>query len=342
MDNLMQIYSDVLRSALVPAPGKKFVCTDLSNIEGRVLAWVANEHWLLDAFRKYDRREGPDIYKLTYGRSFGITPDAVNDDQRQLGKVQCLALGYLGGVGAFASMAEIYRVDLNSIVEPVMRVASEDVVERSERSLKWAEDHDKTFGMPSEVYIACSVLKHAWRDLHPNIVKFWDGLDIAVRGAMSSPGVSFSAGKVNIRYGKLKFASALLIELPSGRKLHYYNPKMKEKEPEHDDPIGGEHLTFMGIDSVTRKWKRIFTHSGVLCENIVQAVARDIMLQTFPLIEAHGYPIVLSVHDEVLCEVPDDPRYNAEELSTLLSTGGAWTKGLPLRAEGWEGYFYRK
>ena len=82
--------------------------------------------------------------------------------------------------------------------------------------------------------------------------------------------------------------------------------------------------------------------AGTMLENPTQAVARDIMLQTFPLIEAHGYPIVLSVHDEVLCEGPDDSRYNAEELSTLLSTGGAWTKGLPLRAEGWEGYFYRK
>jgi DNA polymerase len=199
--------------------------------------------------------------------------------------------------------------------------------------------------LSENVFTACSVLKHAWRDSHPQIVALWHDVDRAVKDAMARPGQTFTAGRLRFTYGALKFGSALVLHLPSGRKLYYYSPKFKKGRPddaEEEAQNGETSLTFMGLNSVTRKWQRIWTYSGKMVENATQAVARDIMLQTFPLIEAHGYPIILSVHDEVLTEVPDDPRYNAEELSELLSTGGSWTKGLPLRAEGWEGYFYRK
>lgn len=61
-----------------------------------------------------------------------------------------------------------------------------------------------------------------------------------------------------------------------------------------------------------------------------------------PLIEAAGYKLVLSVHDELITEVPDDPRYSADHLAALMSTVPPWATGLPLAAEGFEAYRYRK
>src|SRR5574343_138065 len=101
LDDIMEAMSSAVRSALVAAPGRKLVISDLSNIEGRKLAWIAGEDWKLDAFRAYDAGTGPDLYVLAYARAFDMDPADVDKVMRQIGKVMELALGYEGGVGAF-------------------------------------------------------------------------------------------------------------------------------------------------------------------------------------------------------------------------------------------------
>lgn len=100
-DNVPDTLSQLIRTAIVPAPGNKFVVADFSAIEARVLAWLADETWVLDAFRA-----GKDIYCETASQMFGVPVEkhGQNSELRQKGKVATLACGYAGGVGALKAM----------------------------------------------------------------------------------------------------------------------------------------------------------------------------------------------------------------------------------------------
>ena len=328
-DNVMELVSSAIRSCIVAPSGRKLVVADLSNIEGRVQSWLANEEWKLQAFRDFDAKTGPDLYKLAYSKSFGIAPEAVSDDQRQVGKVQELALGYEGGVGAFATFAGAYGINLDELADKVLLDAPEPLVEKADNFLEWFKKEKRSrFGLSDDAFVACDVLKRMWRDAHPNISGYWHQLkDLAVR-AINGRGNTFNELGLRVRASK----NWLVVGMPSGRALFYPLPKVDEDGA----------LSYMGIDQYTRKWTRIRTHGGKLFENLCQAVARDIMAANMPLIEAAGYQIVLTVHDEIIAEAPDEPQYNAKHLASLLAANPDWAPDIPLAAAGFETYRYKK
>jgi DNA polymerase len=328
-DNVMELVSSAIRSCIVAPTGKKLVVADLSNIEGRVQSWLANEEWKLQAFRDFDAKVGPDLYKLAYSKSFGIKPEAVTDDQRQVGKVQELALGYEGGVGAFATFAGAYGINLDDLADKVLLDAPVDTIAQSDKFLGWfKKDNKSRYGLSDDAFVACDVLKRMWRDAHPNIANYWHALkDVSIK-ALVNRGTVFNELGLKVRASK----NWLVLGLPSGRALCYPSPKIED----------GDKITYMGVDQYTRKWTRISTHGGKLFENLCQAVARDIMAANMPLIEAAGYRIVLTVHDEIIAEAPDEPQYTAEHLASLLAANPAWAPDIPLAAAGFETYRYRK
>lgn len=328
-DNVMELVSSAIRSCIVSPPGKKLVVADLSNIEGRVQSWLANEEWKLQAFRDFDAKEGPDLYKLAYAKSFGIKPEAVTDDQRQVGKVLELSMGYEGGVGAFATFAGAYGINLDNLAEKVLLDAPEALVAKADDFLLWFKKEKRSrYGLSDDAFVACDVFKRMWRDAHPNIAGYWRKLkDVAAR-AIANRGNTINELGLRVRATK----SWLVVGMPSGRSLCYPSPKIDEDGA----------LSYMGIDQYTRKWTRIHTHGGKLFENLCQAVARDIMAANMPAIEAAGYQIVLTVHDEIIAEAPDKPQYNAKHLASLLAANPEWAPDIPLAAAGFDTYRYRK
>ncbi|VGB91966.1 bifunctional 3'-5' exonuclease/DNA polymerase [Klebsiella quasipneumoniae] len=326
-DNVMELTSSALRGCIMAPAGKKLVVSDLSNIEGRKLAWLAGEQWKLAAFRQYDEGTGPDLYKLAYAKAFNITPEEVTKYQRQIGKVMELGLGFGGGVAAFLTFALVYGLDLEELATAAMPNIPRDV-QREAKS--WYDESVKrkaTYGLSERVFIACDSLKRLWRRAHPETCDFWYQLERTVRAAIATPKKTLYCGYLKVR----RDGAWLRIQLPSGRALCYPSPSIEKG-----------NITYMGINSYSRKWQRLKTYGGKLVENVTQAAARDVLAGNMPLIENAGYSIVLTVHDEVICEAPDTDDYTDAALSSLLSTNPEWAPDIPLNAGGFEAYHYRK
>jgi DNA polymerase len=176
-----------------------------------------------------------------------------------------------------------------------------------------------------------------YRETKPWVTGYWRDCEDAALGAVLNPGEPFRVN--NVTY--CKRGQFLWCVLPSGRPLAYALPEIVMQPT----PWGTERpaLQYMGIDTRWggRKWQRIQTYGGHLVENIVQAAARDVMASAMLRMEEAGYPIVLTVHDEILCEVPDG-HGSLEEFQALMETRDPWSRTAPIEAECWEGNRWRK
>jgi DNA polymerase len=329
--NVMGLTANVVRGSIIVPPGKKCVVSDLSNIEGRKAAWLTGEEWKLQAFRDYDAGIGLDLYILAYARSFGVDPADVTKAMRQLGKVQELALAYEGGVGAFVTFTLTYKMELDAIraaVFAALDTIDPEIVREARNAWEWAVKQKRTLGLEQDVYVACDILKRAWRRAHPKTSSYWPELKDAATEAICSPGTTVHARRIIFR----RDGNWLRVQMPSGRQLCYITPRV--------DDSG--QISYMGVNQYTRKWQRVKTYGGKIFENLCQASARDVLFHNMPRVEAAGYEIVLSIHDELLTEAPDTEEYSDRQLSELIATVPPWAEGLPLSAGGFEGYRYRK
>lgn len=326
--DIMKLTSSAIRGCIVAPRGKKLVVADLSNIEGRMIAWLAGEAWKLQAFRDFDAGHGPDLYKLAYAKAFGISPDEVDKHQRQIGKVMELMLGYEGGVGAFLTGAATYGIDLNAMAEAAWDSIPSGITAEAEQFLNWrAGKKMGTFSLAPRTFIVCDSLKRMWRAAHPAIAAFWKELQDAAVQAVLRPGVTMTCRTLKLR----RDGAWLRIRLPSGRFLCYPSPAVEDGK-----------LSYMGVNQYSRKWARLKTYGGKLAENVTQAAARDILASSMRPVEDAGYQIVLSVHDELITEAPDSPEFNPGHLASFMTDNPAWAEGLPLAAAGMEVYRYRK
>lgn len=155
-----------------------------------------------------------------------------------------------------------------------------------------------------------------------------------------SPGQCFSYR--NITYGVKD--DVLYCQLPSGRKLAYHKPRLTPDVTSWGKEV--MKLSYMGNNSDYKRgpkgWLRIDTYGGRLVENVVQAVARDILAHALVNLDKAGYNVVLHVHDEVVCEVPEG-HGSIEELERIMAIMPDWAKHYPIKAAGgWRGKRYRK
>ncbi len=279
--------SELIRTALIPRDGCRFIVADFSAIEARVLAWLAGEEWVLEEFRGAGK-----IYEATASRMYHVPKESIvkgnpNYEYRQKGKQATLSCGYGGGVGALKNMGA-----------------------------KMPEDEMQP-------------LVDAWREANPHIVAFWNAMDRGMRKVIRDHG-SMRVGRVILYWQDEK----LLIRLPSGRDLCYLSPRTVTNRFGNDGigylaPVASGQL---GIQE---------TFGGKACENVTQAIARDLLAHAMLNLEAHGYCIVFHVHDECVMEMPTGIG-SVEEACAIMGETPDWCNDLPLRADGYECASYRK
>lgn len=326
-DDVMGLASSMLRSLPIAADGHKLLWADLKNIEGRDLTWMAGEAWKLSAFAAYDAGVGPDLYILSYANSFRVAVESVNNDQRQVGKVQELALGYYGGVGAFISMSEVYRIDLDAMAEKAYPSLRKQDIAQALVDWHKAVKRRRTFGLEQKTWVVCQVFVLGWRRAHANIMKFHKDIENAVISAIGRPRQVFTVRGFSVD----RVGNWLRIKCPSGSYICYPGIRYDADKRE---------ISYLGENQYTRQFQRIKTYSGKVSQNLTERVARDTIAAGMLDAEAEGYRPVLTVHDSLMCEPPDDPKYSVAGLIKILTKYRKWSDGLPLAAAGDEGYRY--
>ena len=166
-----------------------------------------------------------------------------------------------------------------------------------------------------------------WRKASPNIVNLWQKAESCAKKAVAdSCTVNFVKG---IKFGRVD--DFLFILLPSGRKISYFKPALNDKNA----------LTYEGNQVTSGAWGHVSTWGGKLIENVVQAIARDCLAVAMYRIDRAGYKIVMHVHDEIICEMPDGSG-SLEEIIQIMCKPLSWASGLNLNADGYETKFYKK
>lgn len=170
-------------------------------------------------------------------------------------------------------------------------------------------------------------LVSAWRESNPNIVALWWEVDKAVKECIKKR-ISTKSHGIQFIYQ----SGMLRITLPSGRQLTYVKPKIGMNQ------FGGESVTYEGVGS-TKKWERIESYGPKFVENIVQAIARDLLVVAMQRL-SKKYDIVAHVHDEVIIEAPMNS--SLEDICQEMSLIPSWANGLVLDADGYVCDFYKK
>lgn len=170
-------------------------------------------------------------------------------------------------------------------------------------------------------------LVDSWREANPNIVSLWWDIDSVVKRVVKTRSKEEYKNLV-ISYEK----GILFIQLPSKRRLAYPKAKIGMNR------FGGESIVYEGI-VVGNKWDKIESYGGKFVENIVQAIARDILAEAMMRLEKKGFNIVMHIHDEVVIESDSS---SIEEINQIMSLVPSWAPGLILDADGFESEFYKK
>jgi len=341
-DDPLTAVSDCLRGVMCAAPGKTLIAGDYVNVEARVTAWLANATEKLDQFNMQDNGTGAEVYRLAASRIYNIPVEDVTKAQRQTGKTAELALGFGGGVDALARMARSYHIDMEEAWAPLWEAASPE--EREQAGDRYGDVLAKGNNdwLPRKAWQACWLTVRAWRRANKPIVDMWSEFHSAAWHTLEAKGVAQPAGKISM----LRDSGFLWLTLPSGRKLAYPTPAIENLEVPWSDKRKPkeerEHKDMLTVLAFEKgKSMRYPFYPGLTFQHAVQAIARDLLANGMHKVEASSYPVVMSIHDEVICEIPDGTG-DVDAFSRILCEIQPWAEGIPLLAEGWSGYRYRK
>lgn len=306
-DSFLDVIASCLRPVFCPKPGSTFYIADLSSIENLVLGWICNCKHILQVFHN-----GLDPYREFAAILFNKPYDQVTKEERNIAKAPCLAAGY-----AMSAGKEIQNADGDTVLTGLRAYAKSMGVEMT------PEDAERSIKL--------------YKKLNPEVVETWKALENAFIRAVDNKETVVAA-----RCTFYLTDNVLSVTLPSGRELKYFNPKVSRELAEYQGrEYTRNHLTYSGL-GVNTQWQQIETSRGSLIENLCQAIARDVLVEGIRRATAKGFVVVAHVHDELVCEVPNDSTLTVSDLEQCMSAPIDWAPGLPLKAVGFESEIYRK
>lgn len=278
------ILSSLLRAMITAPPGRVLVAADWSGIEACGLIWATRDDAALGVLRAGGVKN---LYPEMAATIYGAPVAGVTKEQRQIGKIAILGLGYGMGAQKFQQTCAAWGVDISGTF-------AEKVVE-------------------------------TYRAKFANVVKLWGRMEAAATHTVKTGGRSGVDA-----FGFAMVDQWLVMTLPSGREIRYFDPR-----------IDDGRLTYMTV--VTGgKWARVDTWGGKLVENAVQGLCACLLRGALSDLDAEGWPVVLSVHDEIVCEVDEEVPDTAQRLIDIMTRVPKWAAGFPLAAEGWREKRFRK
>jgi len=263
------VLKGMLRPALIPARGHVFIVADWAAIEARATPWLSNDPQADTVLQVF--RDGGDIYKREAAGIYHCTPEQVTDEQRQIGKVAILSLGFAGGVGAFAAMGRGYGITLHE--SDAQRIVD------------------------------------AWRRANSWAIRYWQSLEAAYTRAMRNPGREFSAGRVTYLFDRHHLWYALpsgrILCYPFARLeddgVSYLKAAWKPAADAKEWPrarlwrgLACENITQATANDLLR-------HALAQLEHVVLHVHDEIVMEV-PEAEAEHYARVLR---ETMCTAPE-------------------------------------
>lgn len=301
-ENPMALYSSMLRSCIVPREGCVFDVGDFSGIELRVLFWLAGHEEGLDAIRG-----GQDLYVDQASEIFSESAkellSAYKSGDKDARFKRELGKRVVLGAGFGIGAEKFFNTCLRDGVKITESLATKAV--------------------------------GSYRRLHYPVPLYWTAIERAAIESVRKPTKTLKLDKLLFRTEK----DFLKIKLPSERVLYYAAPKVEKAQGLYGER---ETLTYKGVNSVTRKFMTQKVWGGVLTENVVQAIARDVLRDSIIRLKGTEHRPVLSVHDENITERSKNSKSTLENFTRIMSEVPAWAKGLPIKVESWSGERYRK
>lgn len=321
--NVANALSSCCRGAVVASPGHRLFVADYSQMEAVMLLWLAGQEDKLEMIR-----DGKDLYCMQAPSIYGHEIDKEKDkDKRFVCKVAVLALGYAGGISAFAKMADVYGLDLRPLFKSVRPTVTDDELQRFETSYILYRRRCQDSGddaVDPQIALVADIVKQRWRAGNANIAAYWKELERTAIEAVET-GVPVICGR-----GTWFTHSIFLIrKLANGRNMFYPFPKVSIAKN------GKKSLSYQHNQK-----GRISTHGGTLCENETQANQRELLAHSHIRLEPI-YPVALHVYDENVASVPDTFG-SLDDFKSIMRETPRGYEGLPINVSGWEGYRYGK
>lgn len=301
-DDFEREVAELIRATVVPDKGKVYTATDAANIEARVLAWWARQQDLVDAFG-----DGTDVYSTFAQETFN---EEVRKPKPEDSKNKSRRLKLLRGAGKEAILGLGYG--MGNTVPPGGQYGTLELRMRSR------PDIAPLFESGDLTKEKCDAIIQQYRSKYKHTVALWGKAEAAFHKAAA--GMARMVNGVLFTKGDKKGDVAII--LPSGRRLNYRNVRVGEHSGKRKQWVFGHG-----------KGRKIY--GGLIVENVVQAISRDILAEGVWAMEQAGYPVAYHVHDSIVCHVAKkDAKACLAYSIEVLSATPAWGAGLRLGAEG--------